>query len=105
MTDRLIRNAPMPGGAGQRRYRRNARVHQRLEGIQRMTTAQLIPVASWAASIFGEHCPHRNTLLNWIRNGKIRPTPRKIGRSYYCAPDATYEDPSADKIDRILSGR
>lgn len=66
--------------------------------------AQLIPVSSWADTIFGEHRPHRNTLLNWIRNGKIRPTPKKIGRAYFCEPTATYEDPAADKIERMIRG-
>jgi hypothetical protein len=66
------------------------------------TVVKLIPVSSWAAETFGDHCPHRNTLLNWIRNGKITPTPKKIGRSYFCEPTACYQDPIADKIERMI---
>jgi predicted site-specific integrase-resolvase len=67
--------------------------------------AQLIPVRTWAEAVFGERVPHANTLLNWIKNGKISPVPKKVGRQYFCRPDAEYVDPNADKINRISSGR
>lgn len=67
--------------------------------------AQLIPVRSWASRVFGDHQPHRNTLLNWIKNGRIRPLPRKIGREYFCRPDAEYIDPVAERIERMVNGR
>lgn len=71
--------------------------------------AQLIPIADWAQAMFGEHMPHRHTLRNWITNGKIRPMPIKVGRSYFCRPDAQYVDPIAEKInremERMASGR
>lgn len=67
--------------------------------------AQLIPLANWAESIFGEHRPHPNTLLNWIKNGRIRPIPKKVGRGYFCRPDAEYVDPNAEKIQRLINGR
>lgn len=68
-------------------------------------SAQLIPVSNWALAIFGDHQPHRNTLRNWIKNGRIRPLPRKIGRTYFCKPDAEYVDPVAEKIERMVNGR
>lgn len=67
--------------------------------------AQLIPVRTWAQAVFGERVPHANTLLNWIKNGKIRPMPRKVGRQYFCRPDAEYVDESAERAERMASGR
>jgi predicted site-specific integrase-resolvase len=67
--------------------------------------AQLIPLSVWAEAIFGEHKPHRNTLMNWIRNGRIRPVPRKVGREYFCKPNAEYVDPVAERIERMTNGR
>jgi predicted site-specific integrase-resolvase len=67
--------------------------------------AQLIPLRTWAEAVFGEHRPHANTLLNWIKNGKIRPVPRKVGREYFCRPDAEYVDPVAERIERMIGGR
>jgi hypothetical protein len=63
---------------------------------------KLIPLSVWAYDVFGEHAPHRNTLLNWVRNGKIVPFPVKVGRSYFVEPDARYFDPVAEKIRRML---
>lgn len=68
-------------------------------------TAQLVPVSTWAASIFGEHKPHANTLLNWIHGGKIAPAPTKVGRRYFCAPNARYVDKVADDVQRMIDGR
>lgn len=67
--------------------------------------AQLVSVYSWAEHLFGERCPHRNTLLKWIHLGKIRPMPLKVGREYFCKPDAEYVDPVADKVNRMVNGR
>lgn len=63
--------------------------------------ARLIPVSEWAAEVFGAHKPHRTTLARWIENGLIRPMPRKVGRTYFCPPNAEYIDPRADKMDLI----
>ena len=68
-------------------------------------SAQLIPVRKWAVAVFGDHVPHANTLLNWIKNGKIRPVPRKVGRQYFCRPDAEYVDPQVDELERMINGR
>ncbi|WP_367620791.1 excisionase [Burkholderia sp. AU45274] len=67
--------------------------------------ARLIPLSVWADAEFGEHRPHQNTLLNWIKMGRIRPVPRKVGREYFCRPDAEYVDPEAEKIERLIHGR
>lgn len=67
--------------------------------------AQLIPVRAWAEAMFGDLAPHANTLLNWIKNGKIRPVPRKVGRQYFCRPDAEYVDSNVAKIERMIRGR
>ena len=66
--------------------------------------AQLIPLSDWAERWFGDARPHRNTLMNWIKNGHIRPFPKKIGRRYFCRPDAEYVDHRADKINRMIDG-
>jgi hypothetical protein len=68
-------------------------------------TPQLIPIATWAVAVFGEHKPHANTLLNWVHGGKIAPAPMKIGRRYFCAPNARYVDPAHDEIQRMIDGR
>jgi len=67
--------------------------------------AKLIPLRVWAEEVFGEYAPHKNTLLAWCKNGKILPVPRKVGREYFCSPDARYVDPVAEKIERILGDR
>ncbi|KWH17619.1 excisionase [Burkholderia multivorans] len=68
-------------------------------------TAKLIPIKEWAAAIFGEHTPHQNTLMRWVHGGKILPRPMKIGRGYFCRPDAEYVDETADRINRMIHGR
>ncbi|WP_322008271.1 excisionase [Paraburkholderia tropica] len=65
---------------------------------------RLIPLAVWAELVFGEHQPHRNTLASWVRNGKIVPMPVKVGRQYFCSPDARYYDPTAERINRMVGG-
>ncbi|PFH29078.1 excisionase [Burkholderia sp. JKS000303] len=67
--------------------------------------AQLIPIATWAERVFGEHAPHRNTLLNWIHAGRIHPSPRKIGRGYFCQPEAEYVEPGRERVRRLVNGR
>ncbi|MGF7131977.1 putative site-specific integrase-resolvase [Paraburkholderia sp. EB58] len=66
--------------------------------------AQLIPLHEWAKALLGEKMPHRHTLRNWVNGGKIRPMPVKVGRSYFCRPDAQYVDPVADQINRMANG-
>lgn len=70
--------------------------------------ARLIPVSEWAAQLFGEHAPHRNTLSRWARTGQIMPLPVKIGKHYYVKPTAQYYHADANKtqnkIERMTSG-
>ncbi|KVR46376.1 hypothetical protein WM11_31450 [Burkholderia ubonensis] len=66
---------------------------------------KLIPLHVWAEQMFGDYAPHRHTLRNWIKNGKIHPVPIKVGRSYFVSPDAEYFDAVADEIRRIVEGR
>ncbi|MBR8142096.1 hypothetical protein KDW55_29050 [Burkholderia sp. AU19243] len=66
---------------------------------------KLIPLQVWAMETFGAHAPHRHTLRNWVTNGKIRPVPVKVGRSYFIRPDARYVDPVAEEIQRMIDGR
>ena len=54
---------------------------------------KLIPVQVWADEMFGEYRPGRNTVLSWVKYGKIVPLPIKIGRTYFCSPEARYYDP------------
>ncbi|WP_196798358.1 excisionase [Burkholderia territorii] len=69
------------------------------------TRPKLIPLSVWAEEMFGEHMPHRHTLRNWVNNGKNRPVPIKVGRSYFVSPDARYVDPVAEEIQRMIDGR
>lgn len=48
----------------------------------------LISLKAWAERL--QPAPHINTLRNWVRNGRIIPVPRKLGRSYYVHPDAKH---------------
>jgi len=65
----------------------------------------MITLYKWAEAVFGEKQPHRQTLWKWIADGRIRPIPKKVGRAYYCTPDAEYIDPVAKKLEEIYSGR
>jgi hypothetical protein len=67
--------------------------------------ATLVTVAKWAELVFGEAAPHRNTLRSWVRERRISPAPKKVGRSYFCKPDAEYVDPSQDRVRRLVNGR
>ncbi|WP_425273766.1 excisionase [Paraburkholderia unamae] len=68
-------------------------------------------MSAWASSIFGEHCPCRKTLYTWITEGNIAPLPQKIGRSYFCQPDARYVSTKRPQrrresaIKRMIDGR
>ncbi|WP_429499825.1 excisionase [Robbsia andropogonis] len=64
----------------------------------------MVPIAKWAESVFGEHGPCRNTLRKWVSTGKIRPAPVRVGRSFFCKPDAQYFDPKADLRERMRNG-
>jgi hypothetical protein len=51
---------------------------------------RLVPLAVWAAMVFGEHAPHSNTLLRWAHEGRIQPQARKIARIWWVTPNAEY---------------
>jgi predicted site-specific integrase-resolvase len=55
-----------------------------------MNQPKLIPLSAWAAILFGQHAPHRNTLLRWTHEGKIYPMPKKIGKAWFVSPLAEY---------------
>lgn len=63
---------------------------------------RLIPVSEWAVLVFGEHKPHPSTLLRWIHDGKIKPQPKKIGRTYFVAPTAEYVEIECDLLERTM---
>jgi hypothetical protein len=48
-----------------------------------------ITLTAWAARHF-EQPPVENTLRIWARQGRIVPTPIKIGRTYYVEPSAQH---------------
>jgi predicted site-specific integrase-resolvase len=45
----------------------------------------------WARQRWGDKAPSIFTLRAWARNGKIRPMPQKVGRTYFVKPDAEYQ--------------
>ena len=49
-----------------------------------------VPLSVWATHVFGDHCPHNNTLLKWVHEGRIQPQPKKIGRGWFLVPYAEY---------------
>lgn len=49
-----------------------------------------IPLEVWASLLLGEHAPHINTLRRWVHDGRIRPQPVKIGKSWCVRKDAAY---------------
>jgi hypothetical protein len=49
-----------------------------------------VPLTVWATQVFGDHCPHNNTLLKWVHEGRIQPQPKKIGRGWFLVPHAEY---------------
>lgn len=53
---------------------------------------RLIPLSEWAVEVFGKHKPHVNTLHRWVHDGKIRPQPKKVGRTFFVEPSAEYVD-------------
>jgi hypothetical protein len=65
---------------------------------------KLITLEQWAELIFGSKKPHRNTLLNWRRNGRIIPRPIKCGGRYFVEPDAIYCDDAGEMNRRFRSG-
>lgn len=52
---------------------------------------KLITLQEWASSTF-EQPPSVYTLRRWVKDGKIYPAPKKIGRTYYVQPGAQYVD-------------
>jgi hypothetical protein len=51
----------------------------------------LIPLKAWAEMAFPVKTPHKNTLLNWVHNGRITPAPEKVGKTWFVVPDAHYQ--------------
>lgn len=66
-----------------------------------MSAQKLIPLEDWAREQYGEHAPSIYTLRRWARDGKIRPLPKKHGRTYFVRTDAAYVDHSGELMERI----
>jgi hypothetical protein len=56
-----------------------------------------VTLAAWAARHF-EQPPVENTLRIWARQGRIVPTPVKIGRAYYVEPTAQHITEAEDAL-------
>ncbi|KUY70835.1 excisionase [Burkholderia sp. RF4-BP95] len=63
---------------------------------------KLIPLSVWAEETFGEYAPPLRTIRNWVKNGMIHPTPKKIGSKYYVSPDAEYMTASDLRVRRMV---
>lgn len=48
-----------------------------------------ITLVEWAQINFSK-TPHLNTLRRWVRDGHIRPKPKKCGKSWQVKRDAEY---------------
>ena len=77
----------------------------------------LIRLSEWAARTISP-APHKNTLVNWIKAGRIYPLPVFIGRAYYveesakiiadrteapARPDLTRDNRKHRLVDRIAA--
>lgn len=49
-----------------------------------------IPLRAWVILVLGEHAPHKNTILRWVRDGRIYPQPVKVGKQWMVRKDAAY---------------
>jgi hypothetical protein len=67
--------------------------------------AKLVSLDQWAEALFGAEKPHRNTLLNWRKNGRIVPQPIKCGTKYFVEPTAVYFDDAGEMQRRFGNGR
>ncbi|WP_250481855.1 MULTISPECIES: excisionase [unclassified Caballeronia] len=67
--------------------------------------AKLVTLDQWAEALFGAAKPHRNTLLNWRKNGRIVPQPIKCGAKYFVEPTAVYFDDAGEMQRRFGNGR
>jgi hypothetical protein len=67
--------------------------------------SKLVSLEQWAELIFGDKKPHRNTLLNWRRDGRIVPQPIKCGGRYFVEPHAVYSDDAGEMQRRMGNGR
>jgi len=56
-----------------------------------VNSPNLLPLKEWAKRQYGDFAPHRNTLLKWVRDGRIQPQPEKQGRAYFFKPEAKYK--------------
>lgn len=56
-----------------------------------MTTTPDLILIEWAKAKFGEHAPHVNTLRRWVREGRIHPQPKKVGKTWFVKPHAEYQ--------------
>lgn len=65
---------------------------------------KLVTLEDWAERLFGAAKPHRNTLLNWRRNGRILPAPIKCGSRYFVEPTAIYCDDAGEMSRRLGNG-
>lgn len=52
--------------------------------------SQSLTLATWAKIKFGDDSPHIVTLRRWVREGRIYPHPRKIGKTWFVVPSADY---------------
>lgn len=59
-----------------------------------MSQQPKIPLPAWAAKHWSPP-PAARTLAIWAANGRIRPAPQKIGRTYYVDPDAIFSAPGS----------
>lgn len=50
-----------------------------------------ISLEKWAAKNF-DPAPAVRTIRLWIRDGKIYPTPEKVGRAYYVEENAVFQN-------------
>jgi hypothetical protein len=51
---------------------------------------QNLTLPVWAKNKFGDDSPHIVTLRRWVREGRIYPLPKKIGKTWFVVPNAEY---------------
>lgn len=63
-----------------------------------MSAEPLTSLENWAKKRYGDDAPSIYTLRRWVKQAKIVPAPKKVGRMYFIQPGAIYLG-NMDEID------
>lgn len=61
-----------------------------------------ITLLEWADRNFGETKPSLRTMRRWAAEGKLKPSPVKIGRTLYIQPNAEFHGMTRAELSKSL---